>query len=234
MPSIAVLKKLQAASGLFFGTFLAMHLLSHYTLNFGWDAANGRLNSFRALYQNSIFEVLLFLSVFTHMYANLSVYKCRQKIRSTKQDDKKPAPEALELKGHRIAGYIIALSIFGHVTATRLGPILVLDDPSEYDYSFVAKANELVPGYLFLVYLAIFGMAGGWHLIYGTRSAITTLSGSSTVGKPFPMVLKVMAMSNHLLIIGAVLALGGFRCVIDMETKAELHEKLYSALGLHR
>jgi len=233
MPSISALKKLQAASGLFFGTFLAMHLVSHYTLNLGWDAANGRLKSFRALYQSSIFEVLLVLSVLTHMYANVSVYKYRQKIQSTKQDSKKSVAGSMELKGHRIAGYIIALSIFGHIAATRLGPIFILDNPSEYDYSFAAKANELMPGHFFLLYLAVFAMAGGWHLIYGTRSAIATLSGSSAVGKPFPMPLKVMALSNHLLIIGAVLALGGFRYAVDMDAKAELHEKLYSAMGMH-
>ena len=46
--------------------------------------------------------------------------------------------------------------------------------------------TEAIPGYVFHVYLVLLGMAGGWHLIYGTRSALGILSGSSVEGKPFP------------------------------------------------
>jgi hypothetical protein len=72
-------------------------------------------------------------------------------------------------------------------------------------------------------------MAGGWHLLYGTRSAIVTLFyGSSVIGKEFPLYLKPFAVVNHILIINAAIALGGVYFVIDIETKKELYDIVYS------
>jgi len=235
---MSTVKKVQAASGLLFGAFLFLHLLTHFTLNLGYDEADERLHSFRVIYQNPIFEIMLLVTVLAHVYANISIYTHRQKIErhAHKGEDKSKQHQVagnLELKAHRIAGYVLAFSIVGHVAATRLGPMFILEDPSVYDYSFVAKVNDLLPGQFFLIYLAVFGMAAGWHMIYGTRSAISTLRGSSVLGKPFPMLLKVLALANHILIVGAVLALGGFRYAIDTETKAELHDKLFSTMGMH-
>jgi hypothetical protein len=126
-----------------------------------------------------------------------------------------------------------------HVIATRLAPLGILEgDASLYDYGFVKKAAQLLygGGIFFYAYLLIFAMAGGWHLIYGTRSAIATLllSGTATQNnnKPVPIPLKMLAMINHILILCGLLAMSGYFYSIDTSDKKELHDKLYGAMGM--
>lgn len=237
MPSIAKLKEIQARSGLHFAFFLILHFICHYSLSLGLDVAHSNLLLFRKLYQHRLFESLLTLSVIGHMYANVALYLKRRQTADKKEGGSEPVAGSMELKAHRIAGYIMGFSIFGHVATTRFGPKHFMDDPSEYDYSFIAKANELLPSNIFLVFLAIFGMAGGWHMIYGIRSAVATFKRESIVGKPFPIALKVLALASHVGIISAVIALGGYYYPIDTESNAEIHDQLYDKLfgpmGIH-
>uniref|UniRef100_A0A7S1D1Q7 Mitochondrial adapter protein MCP1 transmembrane domain-containing protein n=1 Tax=Cyclophora tenuis TaxID=216820 RepID=A0A7S1D1Q7_CYCTE len=240
MPSSATLKKINAVSGLGFAVFVLLHFLSHYALNLSYEQATETMLAMRIIYQNPVFEVLLLCCLLAHMYSNAGLYMARSKLASTKKDDdaakkkKQPLPGLTELNAHRYAGYALAVFIFGHVFAVRIAPLLFLpEDPGAYDYSFVAKVYELVPFYIFPIYLSIFGMVGGWHTIYGVRSAIATLSGKSVVGKPFPLPLKIVALLSHALVIGALISLEGYRTTVDMSEKAELHDKLNAAMGIH-
>ena len=107
--------------------------------------------------------------------------------------------------------------------------MLVLPDPSQYDHTFFTFAQQKVYGPLFGIYNVLFGMAGGWHLLYGTRSAIHTLFyDKSVTGTAFPIYLKPFAAMNHLLIINAALTLGGAYYAIDLDTKKELYHTLFS------
>jgi hypothetical protein len=237
MVSSLVLKKISAASGLYFGVFLVMHLFSHYSTIFGMDKAMKNVMFFRKLYQNPFFEIGLFVSLVAHMMSNALVYQHRQNIErrssAVKKNDgsiaKIEPPGSLELKGHRYTGYFLSLAIIGHASATRIVPYFILDDPSQFDYSFATYAQRAIFGPIFGLYLILLGMAGGWHLIYGTRSAITTLFlGSSVTGKPFPLALKPVAVVNHLLIVNAVLAITGVYYAVDTETKEDLYKIVYS------
>jgi hypothetical protein len=141
-----------------------------------------------------------------------------------------------ELKAHRMAGYFMGLSIVGHVAATRLAPLYILDDDaSVYNYGFVHAAAHHLGGAPFYLYLIIFAMAGGWHLIYGTRSALATLLGttSAVANKPMPIPLKVMALTNHVFVILGVLALSGcfYTIHISQEQVVE-QDKLFTTIGL--
>lgn len=226
MPSVGTWKKLQATSGLIFGVFLTMHLFSHFALIVGWETAQTNLmQTWRPIYQHPIFEITLLLATALHMVSNTVIIMKRGKLEAKKKVNG-------ELLGHRYSGYFLAFSIFGHVGATRLAPLFLLDDPSQYDYSFVAKANQLFPSSIFAVYLILFGMAGGWHLVYGTRSALATLSGTSVMGKPLPMALKFVANLSHLLVINAVLALMGYYYLVDTTTKAALHDQIFDKIGI--
>lgn len=225
MPSIGTWKKLQAASGLLFGAFLVMHLACHYSLNLGWETANETLEYFRKIYQQPVFEGVLLLATIVHMMSNTVIIMNRGKVEAKKK-------VSSELKGHRYSGYFLGFAIFGHVGATRIAPLLLLEDPSQYDYSFVAKVNEIVPMNIFAAYLIVLGMAGGFHLVYGIQSALATLSGSSIAGKPLPFPLKILANLNHVVIISAVLALTGYYYVVDTTTKADLHDKINEKLGI--
>jgi hypothetical protein len=236
MPSIAAMKQLSAATGLVFGVFVTLHLATHYTLSVSWELAHSTQLAFRHFYQNPLVEVATFVSLVLHMYANTQVYLARTKASSSNINNKKGRNKSdnvpLELKGHRYAGYALALFVGGHSTATRFGPMFILEDPSVYDYSFAAKVMEFIPRWPFSIYLAVLGMAGGWHLIYGTRAAIATLRGSSVAGTTFPMPLKMVAMTSHLLVISAVLALNGVYYEVDTQAKEEFFQRLYSGMGM--
>lgn len=133
------------------------------------------------------------------------------------------------LKAHRYTGYILAIFVVGHIAATRLLP-LMLENPSDYDYGFTAYANEIMPGNIFMMYLLVFGGAGVWHLAYGTRSALATLSGESVIGKPIPLPLVIVALVSMSAVFLGIFALNGY--IYDakpaMKAKAELHEYLFS------
>jgi hypothetical protein len=128
----------------------------------------------------------------------------------------------------------LSFAVIGHVAATRIAPVFTLDDPSQYDYSFITYAQKVLLGPLFGLYLMLFGIAGGWHLIYGTRSAITTLFlGSSVTGKPFPLALKPVAALSHILIINAILVVCfGMFYAVDLETKEDLYKRVYSVFPI--
>jgi hypothetical protein len=242
MPSIATWKKLNAASGLAFGSFMVLHLSCHASLNLSWELAEKNLHSARVIYQNPTFEALLFVVLMVHMASNAVLYINRQKIHKAiissstngkKEADAKEPEGTLELKAHRAAGIILGISIFGHVAATRVAPLFVLDDPSEYDYSFVTEANRRFPWNTFSVYLMIFSVAGVWHVIYGARSALAILTGGSVVGTPFPMALKFLSSACQLIMISAVAASTGYYYVIDTDAKAALHENFFETIDTY-
>jgi hypothetical protein len=134
MVSMGLLKKLSAASGLYFGVFLVLHLVSHYSLLFGLERAMKNMTLFRKVYQNPIFELGLIVALMVHYASNTMIYMHRTKIeaKSTKlkkNDDlaAKPTPSIKgewELKGHRYSGYFLSLAVLGHVSATRIAPFL--------------------------------------------------------------------------------------------------------------
>lgn len=236
MPSINTWKQLNAASGLAFGSFLVLHLGTFASLSLGWELAETNLHWARTFYQNPVLEILLVAALMVHTTSNYVLYMNRQKIAkgasSKKKVGEKDPPGTFELKVHRTAGAILGLSIFGHVASSRVASLLLLDDPSQFDYSFITRANELIPFNIMPVGLLVFSMAGAWHLVYGTRAALTVLFGGSVVGKPFPLPLKFLAMLFHLAMISAVAAVSGYYYVIDTKTKADLHEIMYKGMGM--
>ena len=142
-------------------------MVNHFALFLpGFATAKKIQWNLRLIYQNLYIEILLMLSLVIHMGTNIALYRKRQRLASSKEDGK-VVKGSSELKAHRMAGYFLALTIAGHVGAVRVVPLFYLDDPSEFDYSFVAATMERIPGHVFSIYLAFLGMAGGWHLLFG-------------------------------------------------------------------
>jgi hypothetical protein len=230
------MKQLNAISGLAFGCFLILHLSTHYFIFAGLGVAKDVQLKLRVIYQHPVFELLTALSLFVHMYTNLVLYWARQKMESSarsKTKGKTPrSGDQGELTAHRYAGYFLGLSMVGHIGATRVLPMIMLEDPSVFDYTYLTKVIRFFPNYSFAVYLFLLGATGGWHLIYGTRSAIATISGSSVIGKPFPIILKALAMLSHVGILLAVLSLSGCFYVIRFsESQEKWHEILMDTMG---
>jgi len=235
MPSVATWKRLGAVSGLSFGIFLIFHLISHYSLIVGFETAQDNLLKFRTFYQHPVAETLLFGSLVLHMISNTIIYLKRRKTDAAihkKHEDHHLVEPSKELQAHRYAGYVIALFIVGHVFGARVAPLLFLEDPSMFDYSFIVAVNQKLPYNLLATFLLIFGLAAGWHLVYGTTSALAILSGSSIHGKPFPFLLKPLVVFMHLLIFNAVLGLAGYYYVVDMSKNVEAREQYLEDIGL--
>lgn len=76
------MKQLNAISGLVFGCFLILHLATHYFIFAGLGAARDVQLKLRVIYQHPVFELLTALSLVVHMYANVVLYRSRQKIES--------------------------------------------------------------------------------------------------------------------------------------------------------
>jgi hypothetical protein len=84
-----------------------------------------------------------------------------------------------------------------------------------------------------MVYCILLGMAGGWHMIYGVRAALATLQGKSLTGTAFPMPLKMVASTNHLLVVGAILALTTYHTNMEWSEKTiVLHGYFFKSMGI--
>ena len=159
---------------------------------------------FRKVYQHPIFDFGLIVALMAHYTSSTIMYIRRSKTAtsgSSKKDDDDPNTKpsnsdhslsqhhgAMELKTHRYTGYFLSFAVLTHVIVTRMLPMLSLPDPKLYDYTFSTYAQQKLYGPVFGIYNALFGMAGGWHLIYGTRSAIHTLFyDKSVAGTAFPI-----------------------------------------------
>ncbi|KAG7371953.1 hypothetical protein IV203_018095 [Nitzschia inconspicua] len=217
--SAASPKKIQAASGLFMTIFVTIHLVSHFFLNSSYERADSIMMTLRRVYQNPFFEVLFYVAMISHFYANYHTFQSRSKIaklhHKNKNDDRNNIHSKnkhtqttdhgeYELKGHRIAGYTLSLLVVAHVIAS-----------------------------LFKLYYIVLGMAGGWHLIYGVRSAMATLRGRSVQGTTFPMPLKLLASISHKLLISAVLALGKYATTTEWtEHQKEWHKQFFQLFGM--
>ena len=242
MVSLSAWRKLQAASGLVFGVFQSIHFLSHFSQLRGWDSGLAALHRARTIYHIPLFEAILFAALGLHLVSNTAVYFKRAALEkhgpSKKDDDGKSKgagtatagsgpPGSLELKAHRYAGYVLSTFIFGHVFATRGAALLFLEKPHDYDYSVLTAVSDDIP-YAFTLYLMVFGMAGNWHLVYGVRSALATLTGHSIHFTPFPIPLKVLALTLHVLIVGSVLAVSAYWYAIDRTKGADIYHTIHT------
>ena len=244
--SASNLKKIQALSGLVMAIYATMHLSNHYVLNVSYESADDVMMKLRKIYQHPLLEGSFLVALVVHFSANYQLYQRRAKLesssttgRSKKYDDATTSTEksatviAPELKAHRWAGYILSLLVVAHVVAVRVTPLVYFDNPSDFDYSFAAAAISFFPYHSFTVYYIVLGMAGGWHLIYGVRAALATLQGTSVIGRTFPLPLKMVAATSHVLIVGAVLALGAYSTSIPWsETKLALHDHFFKSMGM--
>ena len=225
MVSTATWRKIQSLSGLFFGFFLVVHLVAHTSNMVSQEVGNSTLIASQKIYRNAIFESLLLASVLLHMASNAVIYLRRAKMAKTGPPKKtdgdkntkkaaKPPPAAaassVPLTLHRYLGYILSVYIFGHVFAVCGAPYLTLGlkESEIYDYTMVYLATVAF-GNFFAIYLAVMGILGIWHLIYGIRSALTTLAGRSVQGKPYPLMLTFLAIAGSVLLILGVMGIAG-------------------------
>ena len=230
-----LLYKLQAASGLFFGTYLIMHFASHLSLLMGWEQGNKALHMFRTVYHTPLYEFTMIASVLVHLTVNGYMVVRRYTQEGSQGESKKEAgglrpAGSTERQLHRLAGYVMGASIVGHVLSTRVVGLLFLKNPELYDYTMILVENQHFKNTL-AAFLMVFAATAAWHLVYGSRLAIAILREKSISGQPFPVLLTVLWAGLAMSLVYAVLAATGHvypvKPLSHIEVAAEhIHKKM--------
>lgn len=153
--------RLQAASGLAFASFLALHIANTLVAPAGPEAYDGFQAAARGFYQHPVVELGLVLAPLAlHMTASIA-----RIVRRRRRGAPKPG---LRMRLHRYTGWFLLAVIAGHVGATR-GVGYFLDAPAGFGALNFTLAT--VPYYFVPYYIAL-GASGAFHLWSGLAIAL--------------------------------------------------------------
>ncbi len=192
------LLRIQAASGLAFAVFVAVHLVNLAFAGVSAEAYDGFQARARAVYQQPLVEAaLVVLPLLVHAGAALARLR-RSGFRRTTR--------SWRSRLHRLTGYYLLLVIGGHVLATRSPSFLLGFHPGFAGLSF---SLWWVPA-LFYPYYTLFALCGLYHLANGLGIA------ASVFGRPLPERVRhgagfwlPIGVAGTVLVVG-VMALGGW------------------------
>jgi succinate dehydrogenase/fumarate reductase cytochrome b subunit len=198
-------RRVQAASGLAFGCFAAVHLVNQWLAPLGPEAYDGFQAAARAVYQQPAVELgLVALPLLVHGVAAVR----RMRIRGRRG--------GWRMRLHRVTGYALLAVILGHVAATR-GPSLALG----FHPGFAGISFSLwwLPG-AFFAYFTLFGAAALYHGTNGTLLALHALGLRRDASLPGGRAgLLVPVAAGTALLVLALLAFGGRLFPIDDPTQ---------------
>lgn len=149
------LYRAQRLSALVFSGFLALHLFAVSGALFSAAVFDRLLDATRLLYGYLPVELGLLFALVIHVGASLILWKRRPV----------DAPRPLGTQVQSIAGFLLLVSIGGHVAATRILPAM---SGFQADATYVWIALAIWPTF-FVPYYAALGVAGALHLLYGLR-----------------------------------------------------------------
>lgn len=180
------LKKIQAATGLLFAAFVALHLFNTWLAALGPEAYNGVQVLLRSVYQFPPLEALLLAALAVHVVVGVM-----RIVREPKR--------VLNLRArlHRYAGFFLMLVIVGHILAVRGSSWFFDVYPGFAGLAFSVAA---VPG-SFYPYYFLLGVAGFYHAANGSSIAAARLGWS-------------LHLSNSRLGIGTALAAVGMSAAL--------------------
>ncbi|PRP84685.1 hypothetical protein PROFUN_07935 [Planoprotostelium fungivorum] len=169
-----LLVKIQAASGLCFGSFLFIHLINTSSAHFGQLAYDGSQAFLRAYYQNPLLEpVVVFGSLTVHSVSSAFRYINRYRSEVLEEDttDKNRSfysllPSSKTL--NRWCGSVLSIFVIGHIIGTRGFAVLYDIDT---DYQYLASSIVRYP-YVLTSYYVAMSMAGVYHLSYSTVQSL--------------------------------------------------------------
>ena len=165
------LHKVQAASGLAFAVFLSLHLATTASTSEDPETYDQVLNLTRMIYRaHPIVEVaMVAVPALVHITCALLRILIRRR-RGTL------APSSIPMRIHRYTGYVLLLSITGHVAATRFMPMMGAGAlaTGKADLSFISYSLLNWPLF-FDVYYLVFGLSGAVHLFLGLGIALRVL-----------------------------------------------------------
>ena len=197
------LTRVQAASGLGFAFFLALHLATTVSAVGGPASYDGTLASLRAVYRAHPIVELLLIGATAATHITCAILQIVRRRRTGPH----PSPP-LVLRIHRWAGYFLMLAIVGHVYATRVMPAMA---ESGADFSYLAFSILAWPYFIKPYYYAL-GLAGAIHLGLGLGYAMTAL------GPRSPWIRKASAAGAG---IAAALVVAGVTGMIARSAEAD-------------
>lgn len=167
----STLKTIQAVSGLSFSLFSSLHIGGHLLTNFSYHLGETAVFANRTIFHNPYFEIgVIGGSLAMHV---TSGYLRGYMRKPAKVHGKMLETKLKELNIHRTSGYLLSLFMIGHIGATRIVPLLVLDDPSVIDLSYASYAMLQWKSLFFPYYIALL-FTGIYHSCYGIISALHT------------------------------------------------------------
>lgn len=187
-----MLKKIQAWTGVLFAVFVALHLVNTWVGGFGATAYDSVQSVFRVVYQFPPVEALLLAALAVHMVVGV--------MRIAREPRRELTPRS---RLHRYAGFFLMVFIVGHILAVR-GPSWFYDIYP--GFQGLAFSIDYVPAY-FYPYYFLLGVAGFYHGLNGLSIALARLGWRVRMS---PLVLRNATAAAALLMVGTLLALGGF------------------------
>ena len=197
VPLDSTLRRLQAASGLVFGLFLALHLVNTWMAGISPALYDGVQRAIRPLYQSAVVEPVILAALLVHVGVGLL----------RKLLGRQP-PGSARARWHRNAGVLVAVFVFGHVFAVRGASYLAGVYPEFAGLSFTLAH---VPGYFYPYYL-LFGAAALYHGLNGIGIAAARLGWR--IGMRTGVLVGATAVGSALLLV-ALLGFGGLLYPID-------------------
>ncbi len=168
MPAQSRLPRVQAISGLIFGFFLVLHLLTTISVLGGTASYDETLRAIRVVYRPILLVELALIgaSGFVHIGCALVSMRRRKKVIAL--------AGPFWLRAHRASGYFLLLVAIGHALATRVLPVLATEGPA--DFAFLAFSLLKAP-YFFVPYYILLGASGATHLGIGVHLASRNVRG---------------------------------------------------------
>ena len=233
------LVKTQALSGSVFSTFSLGHLVGHALANYRFELANKALYAFREFYQYSpLMELgLLGGSLLIHVTSSLLIKRsreARQQLAAKKKNDDytESIGGSTDVYLHRQAGFLLGLSIVGHVTAVRVAPLFLFQDASLIDLTYVTRTAQKF-SYVFIPYYCLFVSAAFYHSVYGVAKTLKVFR------LPHPKISSTgwLYIAGMLAVVGTstVLAISGIYEDVFIPLAPqwdELHHKLFSLFSI--
>lgn len=184
-----MIKKTQAASGVLFAIFVAVHLLNTAMAAFGLTAYDSFQEAVRGIYQAFVIEVILLSALVVHVLCGITrMYQERGRVLNARA------------KSHRYAGVFLLVVIGGHIMAVR-GPSWFYGIYPGFEG--LAFSIDFAP-YYFFPYYFLLGVAGFYHGLNGLSMALPRL------GLRFPLETPLLLRTSGVYALIMFAALLGF------------------------
>ncbi|MCB9760544.1 MAG: hypothetical protein H6739_11950 [Alphaproteobacteria bacterium] len=156
------LVRTQAASGLAFGAFLALHLINTALGAHSAEAYDGAQRALQVFYQNPLVEITLIgAALVAHVVAAVWLWRRRGGRAG-------PKPRTWRRRLHRWSGVFLLIFVGGHFLATRGTTLFTGVVLGHAGLSF---SLDFAPAY-FYPYYALLGLSGLYHGLHGAGQAL--------------------------------------------------------------